>query len=265
MSPVIAGPVYHSFHVEAPSVAIERCCKPSWTEADMEADGYDLLVDYHTQNQIDAENALMDDQNQLQDDTERAQAVAELPPLRGLDFVDFVDKVISHTSGSNPTKKLREKALALDAEEMPKLTTKRYKQIVKLLMRSHGMDKDPKIDMEKAKQTLTYVDDLVDKEMMSDYVKRQQNSDSAIKFAEKHPGQLDDIAKESARAYAMEMFMSSLQPEQHENLNELCDRFNLSHYPDIRLPCQDESRPIHQAPRFWIPPDLLAAILSFST
>ncbi|KAG9503274.1 hypothetical protein J7337_006117 [Fusarium musae] len=98
---------------------------------DVEATGTDCLVDIHTEDQIAAENTSLDSAEQLARDPDRAAYIEDLPTLRGIDLIDFVDKIVAKAASDNPKKKMKEKALALQADVMPRLGKKRYFEIVK--------------------------------------------------------------------------------------------------------------------------------------
>ncbi|KAF5530270.1 hypothetical protein FMEXI_13656 [Fusarium mexicanum] len=68
---------------------------------------------------------------------------------------------------------MKEKALALDADVMPRLGKKRYFEIVKLLLRSHNMDEKPEEAVNKVRRTLTYPTSLINNDDMQQFLNSQ--------------------------------------------------------------------------------------------
>ncbi|CAG1993022.1 unnamed protein product [Fusarium graminearum] len=166
----------------------------------------------------------------------------ELEAVTGLNFIDLADRItVALSSAPKPKTGLGEKRLTVKADAMPIMSNQRAAQVVKVLRRSHAMVDPPMDDIQK---TLTYVDSLIDADKMAEYVATQAGNENLVAFAREHPDKLDELTKQNNQSFAMEMFMSSLQPNHHFDLDQLCDELGLSRYPAIRLrPANDAIEP----------------------
>lgn len=217
---------------------------PSWNSTEMELEGTEIIVDGHTEAQLDAEEMLMDQQdaeNNKDQDEDQVNS-SDLPAVTGLNFIDLADRItVALSSAPKPKTGLGEKRLTVKADAMPIMSNQRAAQVVKVLRRSHAMVDPPMDDIQK---TLTYVDSLIDADKMAEYVTTQAGNENLVAFAREHPDKLDELTKQNNQSFAMEMFMSSLQPNHHFDLDQLCDELGLSRYPAIRLrPANDAIEP----------------------
>jgi hypothetical protein len=218
---------------------------PTWVPDDDIVEGADILVDAVVDDQLQVEEEMLDqrDRDRARIDAAFAAAFAgepaaalepALPPLNNLDGIEFHESVMNRVGSTDLTKKLHDKALAMKAERMPKMSKKRFRQVINVLKRLHDID-DPMEKIEQIKGTLTMVEGMVDQQLLDDYISKVRDDDEMIKYAQDHPGQMDALAAQLRKQAALEFFMSSLQPTQKHDLNDICDKYGLSRWPEIRL------------------------------
>ncbi|KAM0428175.1 hypothetical protein ACHAPT_007075 [Fusarium lateritium] len=198
---------------------------PAWKPSTDEEEGLDIPADINIGCQLDMEESILDQKREA----DQAQ-LDQIPPLRGLDAVDFHETVMNLVGSSNLSKRLKEKAV----DSMPRMSLRMFKQVIRILKKIHGIQ-DPADKLDKIKDTLTFVDELVDKDMVEDYLSKVRDDDTMINYAKTHPGEMDGLVEQLRKQASLEVFMASLQPKQKHDLNDLCRSLGLTLWPDIRL------------------------------
>ncbi|KAH7193772.1 uncharacterized protein B0J16DRAFT_85289 [Fusarium flagelliforme] len=112
------------------------------------------------------------------------------------------------------TDRIRGKDMSLTSQhtKMPPITKARLRQTIDVLKAIHNIT-DPRPEIAQRKKSLTTVDHLIDKGDISEYIKAQSASDSALQYAALHPNELTELDELNRNAFALEMVMNSIQPE----------------------------------------------------
>ncbi|KAH8672994.1 hypothetical protein BGZ61DRAFT_482260 [Ilyonectria robusta] len=85
---------------------------------------------------------------------------------------------------------------------------------------------------------------------MTTYMQQQVESDAVTEYAQKHPEDLDGLFLRMRQQYALEMRMNAIQPKPNQNLDTLCDHYQLR--DRVRDLCVKPSvQPLHLQFAMW--------------
>ncbi|KAL3608888.1 hypothetical protein FPOAC2_03899 [Fusarium poae] len=178
----------------------------NFDEAELE--GANILVGEHKGDPLDIEKELLNEQV-FSDSRQADGGDKDGTFTTSLDAIDVVNKV-ANTFSSELFK--MQKKVTVKAIKMPPLYRKRAQQVIDILKAIHKMV-DPQLAIEATRSTLTYANNKIDPDKISDYITVQANNESIIQYNNQHPDQIDALSRQNARAFATEMFMYILQPK----------------------------------------------------
>ncbi|KAM0549465.1 hypothetical protein ACHAPJ_009451 [Fusarium lateritium] len=142
----------------------------------------------------------------------------ESPPIEGLDAVDISASMVESATATCPRRAISARLRDVDAEEMLLMSAEDFKGELEFLKERHDQ---PDFDA------------ILVRSQINDFIRQQEESEVVPEFARNNPDKLDEMAKVSRQQYALEHFMSSLQPQQNRVLNDLFKEHGIVLWPDL--------------------------------
>lgn len=96
--------------------------------------------------------------------------------------------------------------------------------------------------MAKTRKAVTNVDKFVRDKDVNAFMEKQRQSEVVSDFARQHPEQQEKIMRLSRYQYQLEQTLASIQPIQDRPLNDICDEFGTTPWPELKLYSGDNGR-----------------------
>ncbi|KAJ4265991.1 hypothetical protein NW762_003964 [Fusarium torreyae] len=156
------------------------------------------------------------------------------PPIEGLEAVDISASMVESATTTYPRRAISARLRGVDAEEMPLMSAEDFKGELGSLKHRHDQ---PDFDaiLARSCETVTQVENFLPETEINDFIQQQEESDIVSEFAQNNPHKLDNMNRMSRQQYALEHFISSLQPQQNHDLNTLCEEHGITLWPDLKL------------------------------
>ncbi|KAJ4114800.1 hypothetical protein NW768_011354 [Fusarium equiseti] len=161
-------------------------------------------------------------------------------PLADLDTIDASTKLLEMVQPARIVKiKVPQQAKEMAIEEMEPISAESFRAEIRLLKQHHDQ---PDFDaiLERTRKTITNVDKFVRDNDVNAFMEKQRQSGVVSDFARQHPEQEEDIMKLSRYQYQLEHTLASIQPVQDRPLNDICDEFGITPWPELKLYSDDD-------------------------
>lgn len=162
-------------------------------------------------------------------------------PIQGLAAFDIHEKVVEACQSTNLAETIKAKFKARDMVEKTFMRESTEKKLIETLKALHRQI-DHDAVAEKTKSQLTDMTTHLPAEVIEDFLKKQTESEGVMRFAQQNPGKVDELHEEIRKQFALEKFMSSIEPQAGFDINELTTHYKMPEYPDLRLYEDEESQ-----------------------
>ena len=96
--------------------------------------------------------------------------------------------------------------------------------------------------MAKTRKAVTNVDKFARDKDVKAFMEKQREFEVVSDFARQHPEQQEKIMQLSRYQYQLEHTLASIQPVQDRPLNDICDEFGITPWPELKLYSGDDGR-----------------------